>query len=108
MAETKERKPSIELLHYQKARMSMSEQERIHFVLKENGNCEGFLELKTNSGFCKRFFLLDVSERKFSYYTDNPKVRTFYFIVIFLLIGWTLLLIVIYFWTIKTSINIIY
>ena len=74
MAETKEREPTVELLYYQKARKSMSEQERIHFVLKENGNCEGFLELKTDTNFHKYFFILDLAERTFCFYGNNPKV----------------------------------
>ncbi|XP_066916589.1 pleckstrin homology domain-containing family A member 1-like [Clytia hemisphaerica] len=69
----KERKQSIELLYYQQARKSMSEQERLQFVLKENGNCEGFLEFQVQSIFKKYFFVLDLLERSFSYYNVNPK-----------------------------------
>ena len=72
-----EREPTIELLYYQKARKSMSEQERFQFVLKENGNCEGFLELKGDISYHKYFFILDLAERTFCYYGSNPKVCFF-------------------------------
>ena len=79
MAGTKEGEPNIELLYYQKARKSMSEQERIQFVLKENGNCEGFLELKSETIYKKYFFILDLTERTVCYYGNNPKVCNFFF-----------------------------
>lgn len=65
---------NVEFLEYKKYRMSLSDEEQHSFVFKENGDCEGFLELQAQNGFCKRFFILDLKIRKFSYYTDNVEV----------------------------------
>lgn len=73
--EVEKNNSNIELVDYQNFRMSLGDSEQKDFVMKENGNCEGFLELQVQNVFCKRFFILDLKLRKFSFYSDYVMVR---------------------------------